>query len=151
MPKEYIYEPWTAPPSIQAKAKCIIGKDYPKPGQLSWWSLLNASYTLYLGSTAVHFKTNYSWIMNYVTVICSLIKLISKEIVVSSCMFCRDFCKKGKRNKIKSWSLTVITPFGSFRDIDAILIWFEIPAIWMPLMLKQVCSWELGMEIFLFV
>ncbi|KAJ9692551.1 hypothetical protein PVL29_011548 [Vitis rotundifolia] len=31
MPKEYIYEPWTAPPSIQAKAKCIIGKDYPKP------------------------------------------------------------------------------------------------------------------------
>ncbi|XP_028110696.1 (6-4)DNA photolyase isoform X3 [Camellia sinensis] len=32
MPKEYIYEPWTAPLSIQTKAKCIIGKDYPKPG-----------------------------------------------------------------------------------------------------------------------
>ncbi|CAL1399648.1 unnamed protein product [Linum trigynum] len=31
MPKEYIYEPWTAPLSVQAKAKCIIGKDYPKP------------------------------------------------------------------------------------------------------------------------
>ncbi|CAI9114035.1 OLC1v1014654C1 [Oldenlandia corymbosa var. corymbosa] len=31
MPKEYIYEPWTAPPSIQRKAKCIIGVDYPKP------------------------------------------------------------------------------------------------------------------------
>ncbi|CAK9164838.1 unnamed protein product [Ilex paraguariensis] len=31
MPKEYIYEPWTAPLSIQSKAKCIIGKDYPKP------------------------------------------------------------------------------------------------------------------------
>ncbi|KAL5575630.1 hypothetical protein UlMin_017329 [Ulmus minor] len=31
MPKEYIYEPWTAPLSIQKKAKCIIGKDYPKP------------------------------------------------------------------------------------------------------------------------
>ncbi|KAL0319172.1 UNVERIFIED_CONTAM: (6-4)DNA photolyase [Sesamum angustifolium] len=31
MPKEYIYEPWTAPLSIQVKAKCIIGKDYPKP------------------------------------------------------------------------------------------------------------------------
>ncbi|KAH6756637.1 DNA photolyase family protein [Perilla frutescens var. hirtella] len=31
MPKEYIYEPWTAPMSIQVKAKCIIGKDYPKP------------------------------------------------------------------------------------------------------------------------
>ncbi|XP_028110694.1 (6-4)DNA photolyase isoform X1 [Camellia sinensis] len=31
MPKEYIYEPWTAPLSIQTKAKCIIGKDYPKP------------------------------------------------------------------------------------------------------------------------
>ncbi|KAI8019928.1 (6-4)DNA photolyase [Camellia lanceoleosa] len=31
MPKEYIYEPWTAPLSIQNKAKCIIGKDYPKP------------------------------------------------------------------------------------------------------------------------
>ncbi|CAI0470682.1 unnamed protein product [Linum tenue] len=31
MPKEYIYEPWTAPLSVQTKAKCIIGKDYPKP------------------------------------------------------------------------------------------------------------------------
>nr|CAB3446044.1 unnamed protein product [Digitaria exilis] len=31
MPKEYIYEPWTAPISVQKKAKCIIGKDYPKP------------------------------------------------------------------------------------------------------------------------
>ncbi|XP_027124800.2 (6-4)DNA photolyase isoform X2 [Coffea arabica] len=31
MPKEYIYEPWCAPLSIQTKAKCIIGKDYPKP------------------------------------------------------------------------------------------------------------------------
>lgn len=31
MPKEYIYEPWTAPLSIQSKANCIIGRDYPKP------------------------------------------------------------------------------------------------------------------------
>ncbi|XP_027344568.1 (6-4)DNA photolyase isoform X2 [Abrus precatorius] len=31
MPREYIYEPWTAPLSIQTKANCIIGKDYPKP------------------------------------------------------------------------------------------------------------------------
>ncbi|EES04723.1 hypothetical protein BDA96_04G093500 [Sorghum bicolor] len=31
MPREYIYEPWTAPLSIQKKANCIIGKDYPKP------------------------------------------------------------------------------------------------------------------------
>ncbi|XP_050900871.1 (6-4)DNA photolyase isoform X3 [Lathyrus oleraceus] len=31
MPKAYIYEPWTAPPSIQTKANCIIGKDYPMP------------------------------------------------------------------------------------------------------------------------
>ncbi|KAJ4844629.1 (6-4)DNA photolyase [Turnera subulata] len=31
MPKEYIYEPWTAPKSVQTKAKCIIGRDYPKP------------------------------------------------------------------------------------------------------------------------
>ncbi|KAJ4959065.1 hypothetical protein NE237_026176 [Protea cynaroides] len=31
MPKEYIYEPWTAPLAIQTKANCIIGKDYPKP------------------------------------------------------------------------------------------------------------------------
>nr|XP_029118922.1 (6-4)DNA photolyase isoform X5 [Elaeis guineensis] len=30
MPKEYIYEPWTAPLSVQKKANCIIGKDYPK-------------------------------------------------------------------------------------------------------------------------
>ncbi|KVI06016.1 DNA photolyase, FAD-binding/Cryptochrome, C-terminal, partial [Cynara cardunculus var. scolymus] len=35
MPKEYIYEPWTAPLSIQTKAKCIVGKDYPKPGQFN--------------------------------------------------------------------------------------------------------------------
>lgn len=31
MPKEYIYEPWTAPLSVQQKAKCVIGIDYPKP------------------------------------------------------------------------------------------------------------------------
>ncbi|XP_020590382.1 (6-4)DNA photolyase [Phalaenopsis equestris] len=31
MPKKYIYEPWTAPLSIQSQANCIIGKDYPKP------------------------------------------------------------------------------------------------------------------------
>ncbi|OAY52868.1 (6-4)DNA photolyase isoform X2 [Manihot esculenta] len=31
MPKEYIYEPWTAPINVQTKAKCIIGRDYPKP------------------------------------------------------------------------------------------------------------------------
>ncbi|KAM7256872.1 hypothetical protein ACFE04_012613 [Oxalis oulophora] len=31
MPREYIYEPWTAPLSVQTKAKCIVGKDYPKP------------------------------------------------------------------------------------------------------------------------
>ncbi|KAH9607866.1 hypothetical protein KSS87_000002 [Heliosperma pusillum] len=31
MPKQYIYEPWTAPTSVQKKANCIIGKDYPRP------------------------------------------------------------------------------------------------------------------------
>lgn len=31
MPDKYIYEPWTAPPAVQASAKCIIGKDYPRP------------------------------------------------------------------------------------------------------------------------
>ncbi|XP_014755728.1 (6-4)DNA photolyase isoform X2 [Brachypodium distachyon] len=31
MPKEYIYEPWTAPLSVQEKARCIVGRDYPKP------------------------------------------------------------------------------------------------------------------------
>ncbi|CAM8954250.1 unnamed protein product [Rhodiola kirilowii] len=31
MPKQYIYEPWTAPLSVQTKANCIIGRDYPKP------------------------------------------------------------------------------------------------------------------------
>lgn len=31
MPKEYIYEPWTAPEEVQRKAGCVIGKDYPKP------------------------------------------------------------------------------------------------------------------------
>ncbi|KAJ0977758.1 hypothetical protein J5N97_013232 [Dioscorea zingiberensis] len=31
MLKEYIYEPWSAPLGVQEKAKCIIGRDYPKP------------------------------------------------------------------------------------------------------------------------
>ncbi|CAN6456193.1 unnamed protein product [Victoria cruziana] len=31
MPKEYVYEPWTAPLDVQRKASCIIGKDYPRP------------------------------------------------------------------------------------------------------------------------
>jgi cryptochrome len=31
MPKEFIYEPHKAPKSVQEKAKCIIGKDYPLP------------------------------------------------------------------------------------------------------------------------
>ncbi|XP_050382163.1 (6-4)DNA photolyase [Argentina anserina] len=31
MPKQYIYVPWRAPLSIQKKAKCIIGRDYPEP------------------------------------------------------------------------------------------------------------------------
>lgn len=30
-PKEYIYEPWKAPLSVQKACGCIIGKDYPKP------------------------------------------------------------------------------------------------------------------------
>jgi hypothetical protein len=31
MPKQYIYEPWTAPLAVQKKANCIIGVDYPRP------------------------------------------------------------------------------------------------------------------------
>lgn len=31
MPDKYIYEPWKAPPAVQATAKCIVGKDYPRP------------------------------------------------------------------------------------------------------------------------
>ncbi|KAM4652531.1 cryptochrome-1-like [Discoglossus pictus] len=30
-PPEYIYEPWKSPRSLQERAGCIIGKDYPKP------------------------------------------------------------------------------------------------------------------------
>lgn len=30
-PTKYIFEPWTAPPSVQKLAGCIIGKDYPSP------------------------------------------------------------------------------------------------------------------------
>lgn len=30
MPAKYIYEPWTAPLSVQQAAGCIIGKDYPR-------------------------------------------------------------------------------------------------------------------------
>ena len=31
IPTKYIYEPWKAPLNVQQAAKCIIGKDYPKP------------------------------------------------------------------------------------------------------------------------
>jgi cryptochrome len=31
MDTKYIFQPWTAPAEVQKKAKCIIGKDYPKP------------------------------------------------------------------------------------------------------------------------
>lgn len=30
-PKKYIYEPWTAPITMQMAAGCVIGKDYPAP------------------------------------------------------------------------------------------------------------------------
>lgn len=30
-PPKYIYEPWTAPQSVQKAAGCVIGKDYPRP------------------------------------------------------------------------------------------------------------------------
>ncbi|XP_028838110.1 cryptochrome-2-like isoform X2 [Denticeps clupeoides] len=30
-PAEYIYEPWKAPRSVQERAGCIVGKDYPRP------------------------------------------------------------------------------------------------------------------------
>ena len=29
-PKEYIYEPWKAPKSLQEKLNCVIGRDYPE-------------------------------------------------------------------------------------------------------------------------
>jgi hypothetical protein len=31
MPTQYIFEPWTAPLSVQKQAGCIIGQDYPHP------------------------------------------------------------------------------------------------------------------------
>ena len=31
MPAKYIYEPWTAPLSVQQAAACVIGRDYPAP------------------------------------------------------------------------------------------------------------------------
>jgi cryptochrome len=30
-PDKYIYEPWTAPLSVQKAANCVIGTDYPAP------------------------------------------------------------------------------------------------------------------------
>ncbi|KAJ8266638.1 hypothetical protein GJAV_G00132890 [Gymnothorax javanicus] len=30
-PPEYIYEPWKAPRSVQERAGCIVGEDYPRP------------------------------------------------------------------------------------------------------------------------
>eukprot|EP00451_Oxyrrhis_marina_P003790 CAMPEP_0204276956 /NCGR_PEP_ID=MMETSP0468-20130131/29025_1 /ASSEMBLY_ACC=CAM_ASM_000383 /TAXON_ID=2969 /ORGANISM="Oxyrrhis marina" /LENGTH=522 /DNA_ID=CAMNT_0051253665 /DNA_START=12 /DNA_END=1580 /DNA_ORIENTATION=+ len=31
MPTQYLFKPWEAPAAVQAKAKCVVGKDYPKP------------------------------------------------------------------------------------------------------------------------
>ncbi|XP_033101937.1 cryptochrome-1-like [Anneissia japonica] len=31
MPLKYLFEPWKAPLKVQEEAKCIVGKDYPKP------------------------------------------------------------------------------------------------------------------------
>jgi hypothetical protein len=30
-PAKFIYEPWTAPVSVQTAAHCLIGSDYPQP------------------------------------------------------------------------------------------------------------------------
>ena len=30
-PAKYIHAPWTAPENVQRAARCIIGKDYPRP------------------------------------------------------------------------------------------------------------------------
>ena len=30
-PAKYIYDPWSAPESVQKAAKCIVGVHYPKP------------------------------------------------------------------------------------------------------------------------
>ncbi|KAG2379788.1 (6-4)DNA photolyase [Vigna angularis] len=46
MPKEYIYEPWTAPKSIQTKANCIIGKDYPIPASKECRRKMGEAYAL---------------------------------------------------------------------------------------------------------
>lgn len=58
MPKEYIYEPWTAPLSIQNKAKCIIGRDYPKPGQFCHYyiSQLKLEGTVCVPNTLLQYK-----------------------------------------------------------------------------------------------
>ncbi len=31
MPKQYIYEPWQAPLTVQKEAGCRVGHDYPEP------------------------------------------------------------------------------------------------------------------------
>ena len=31
MPSKYIFEPWTAPISVQKQAGCVVGVDYPNP------------------------------------------------------------------------------------------------------------------------
>ncbi len=30
-PTRFIHEPWSAPENVQRAAKCVVGKDYPKP------------------------------------------------------------------------------------------------------------------------
>ena len=30
-PEKFICEPWLAPMAVQVRARCVIGKDYPKP------------------------------------------------------------------------------------------------------------------------
>lgn len=55
MPKQYIYEPWSAPIEVQKKAKCIIGVDYPRPCQFLFSHLmLNSRFSNVLSILQYH-------------------------------------------------------------------------------------------------
>ena len=63
IPTQYIYEPWTAPESVQKAAKCIIGKDYPVPmvdhthvSRINMERMRQVYKTLLISSTVSGFK-----------------------------------------------------------------------------------------------
>ncbi|KAM7267893.1 hypothetical protein ACFE04_010059 [Oxalis oulophora] len=94
MPREYIYEPWTAPLSVQTKAKCIVGKDYPKQGIYCRSSCLTDGGSALCNGVFLGFKKVYCPFKDCAGMIINEGGNVIKESV---CPYCRRlFCAQCK-------------------------------------------------------